>query len=112
MNLSSKEHDSDELAHKEAAEALNPDLLKTGLSSAVAQEKLRQHGFNEVPEKKSSPILQFVKKFWGLSAWMLEIIIALSLVFAKICRRLHCSGSACAKRCSGFFGGTKGIRSS
>ena len=68
----------DESKHKEPSETLNPDLLRTGLSSTSAREKLKQYGFNEVPEKKPNHILQFAKKFWGLSAWMLEIIIVLS----------------------------------
>ncbi len=70
--------DSDELNAKEGAEAINPELPKTGLSSEVAQEKLKQYGFNEVPEKKENLAFQFAKKFWGLTAWMLEIIIILS----------------------------------
>ncbi|MCW4046322.1 MAG: plasma-membrane proton-efflux P-type ATPase [Candidatus Bathyarchaeota archaeon] len=78
MNLSDKKEQSNESPHEEPAETLNPDLLKTGLSSTIAQEKLKQYGFNEVPEKKPSRILQFARKFWGLSAWMLEIIIVLS----------------------------------
>lgn len=57
--------------------------VKTGLSHAQVAEKNKQFGFNEVLEKKSSPILGFLKKFWGLSAWMLELIILLSAVLGK-----------------------------
>ena len=83
MNLSRKENDSDEPEVKEEADATNLELLKTGLSSIVAQERLKQYGFNEVPEKKPNQIVQFAKKFWGLSAWMLEIIIVLSLFLQR-----------------------------
>ncbi len=62
---------------EEAAKPLNSNI-GTGLKSAEVQERLRQYGFNEVPEKKSNPIIMFAKKFWGLTAWMLEIIIVLS----------------------------------
>ena len=31
-------------------------------------------------EQKEHPILKFLGKFWGLSAWMLELIMILSLV--------------------------------
>jgi H+-transporting ATPase len=54
-----------------------------GISSIEVQERLRQYGFNEVPEKKTNPMLQFVKKFWGLSSWMLELIIVLSLFLQR-----------------------------
>ena len=51
---------------------------RAGLKSADVEERRRKYGFNEVPEKKSSSIFLFAKKFWGLTAWMLEIIIVLS----------------------------------
>ncbi|MCW3995211.1 MAG: plasma-membrane proton-efflux P-type ATPase [Candidatus Bathyarchaeota archaeon] len=54
-----------------------------GLSSAQVREKQKQYGLNEVPEKKVSPLLSFAKKFWGLTAWMLEIAIVLSFVLGK-----------------------------
>jgi H+-transporting ATPase len=73
-----KEPDSNDPKVSEGANAPTSELLKMGLSSAEAQEKLKQYGFNEVPEKKLNPILQFARKFWGLSSWMLEIIVLLS----------------------------------
>ncbi len=36
-----------------------------------------------MPEKRSNPALQFAKKFWGLSAWMLEVIILLSFFLQR-----------------------------
>jgi H+-transporting ATPase len=83
INLSRKRRGSIELEAEEEADALIPELLKTGLSSVDAQERLRQYGFNEVPEKKTNQVYQFAKKFWGLSAWMLEIIIVLSLFLQR-----------------------------
>jgi H+-transporting ATPase len=83
MNLSRKKHDSGETGVKETAEVVNPELLKTGLSTVTAQERLKQYGLNEVPDKKPNQLFQFAKKFWGLSAWMLEIIIALSLFLQR-----------------------------
>jgi H+-transporting ATPase len=55
------------------------ERLEIGLSSAEVDVRREQFGFNEVLEKKSKPWLQFVKRFWGLSAWLLEIIIVLSI---------------------------------
>ena len=81
--MPSKEPDSGDPKVSKGANGPNLELSKTGLSSGEAQEKLKQYGFNEVPEKKPNSFLQFAKKFWGLSAWMLEIIILLSLFLQR-----------------------------
>ncbi len=65
-----------------AAEVLQTDL-RTGLTSPEAADRLTRLGPNEVPEKKAHPFLLFLKKFWGLTAWMLELIILLSLALHK-----------------------------
>jgi len=62
--------------------ALGVDL-ETGLARAEVATRLVQYGYNEVPEEKERPVLRFLKKFWGLSAWMLELIIILSAVLHK-----------------------------
>ncbi len=63
-----------------ADEVIN--LLKSdsenGLKADEAEKRLKLYGYNEVPEKKANPYLSFAKKFWGLTAWMLEAIIILS----------------------------------
>ena len=66
----------------DAFDVLQTDL-RSGLSSASATDRLRRLGPNEVPEKKDHPLLLLLKKFWGLTAWMLELIIVLSLVLRK-----------------------------
>ena len=63
---------------EEEAENLPNSNTKTGLKTSEVEKRLKQYGFNEVPEKKSNLALAFAKKFWGLTAWMLEIIIVLS----------------------------------
>ena len=60
-----------------AALYVNPE---TGLTRAEVDVRRKEHGYNEVAEQKEHPILKFLGKFWGLSAWMLELIIILSLV--------------------------------
>ena len=52
--------------------------METGLEAAEIQSRVKQYGYNEVPERKENPLLRFAKKFWGLTAWMLELIIAVS----------------------------------
>jgi plasma-membrane proton-efflux P-type ATPase len=56
---------------------VNPE---TGLTRAEADARRKVHGYNEVVEQKGHPVLKFLGKFWGLSAWMLELIMLLSLV--------------------------------
>ena len=63
-----------------AALGVNPE---TGLTSADAAVRLKEHGYNEVAEQKGHPVLRFLEKFWGLSAWMLELIMVLSAVLHK-----------------------------
>ena len=56
---------------------------ETGLTRAEAATRLKSHGYNEVAVQKGHPVLAFFAKFWGLSAWMLELIMVLSLVLRK-----------------------------
>jgi magnesium-transporting ATPase (P-type) len=63
-----------------AALQVNPD---TGLTKTEVDARLKAHGYNEVAETKEHPFLRFLSKFWGLSAWMLELIMVLSAVLHK-----------------------------
>ncbi|MHB8839598.1 MAG: cation-transporting P-type ATPase, partial [Gemmatimonadaceae bacterium] len=56
----------------------------TGLSDAEVSARRAEHGYNEVAERREHPIRNFLRKFWGVSAWMLELIIILSAVLGKI----------------------------
>ena len=59
---------------------VNPD---TGLAAAEVDTRRKENGYNEVAETRSHPLLKFLKKFWGISAWMLELIMILSAVLGK-----------------------------
>ncbi len=63
-----------------AALDVNPDI---GLTRAEVDVRRKEHGYNEVAEQKGHPVLKFVGKFWGLSAWMLELIMVLSAALGK-----------------------------
>jgi magnesium-transporting ATPase (P-type) len=72
------------------ASASIPDTLaalhvdsETGLTRAEVDTRRKEHGYNEVAVQKGHPVLIFLGKFWGLSAWMLELIMVLSLVLRK-----------------------------
>ncbi|HLJ13379.1 MAG TPA: HAD-IC family P-type ATPase, partial [Bryobacteraceae bacterium] len=58
-----------------AALGVNPE---TGLAMAAVGVRQKENGYNEVPEKKRHPLLTLFGKFWGISAWMLELIMVLS----------------------------------
>ncbi|MEO6601988.1 MAG: plasma-membrane proton-efflux P-type ATPase [Polyangiaceae bacterium] len=59
---------------------VNPD---TGLTHAEVDVRRKEHGYNEVAVEKSHPFRKFLGKFWGISAWMLELILVLSAVLGK-----------------------------
>jgi plasma-membrane proton-efflux P-type ATPase len=59
---------------------VSPD---SGLTAAEVATRRKENGYNEVAEKKGHPIRMFLGKFWGLSAWMLELIMVLSVVLRK-----------------------------
>ncbi len=57
--------------------------LETGLTSDEAKKRLAEVGHNEVPEKKKNAALSFLKRFWGLTAWTLELTILISYVLGR-----------------------------
>jgi len=63
-----------------AALQVNPE---TGLARAEVDVRRKEHGYNEVAERRGHPVLKFLRKFWGISAWMLELILVLSAVLRK-----------------------------
>lgn len=63
---------------------LPPDTdPENGLSSSDAALRLKASGYNEVAEIRNKPLLQFLSRFWGLTAWMLELIVLLSFLLHK-----------------------------
>ena len=57
--------------------------LAFGLKQAEVENRFKKYGYNEVPEEKTNPLLRFFTKLWGLTAWMLELIIILSWFLHK-----------------------------
>ena len=49
-----------------------------GLTGAEAKERLEKYGYNEIVEKKVSPLMKFLGYFWGPIPWMIEIAAILS----------------------------------
>ncbi len=72
------------------ASATVPDVLAmlnvnsdTGLTHTDVDTRRKEHGYNEVIEQQSHPVRKFLAKFWGVSAWMLEMIMVLSAILGK-----------------------------
>jgi plasma-membrane proton-efflux P-type ATPase len=54
-----------------------------GLADVEAEARLDQYGPNDVPEPRPHPLRDFLRKFWGLSAGMLELIMVMSWILHK-----------------------------
>ena len=54
-----------------------------GLNSEEARKRIGEYGYNEVPERRVSRTIRFIKKFWGLTPWRLEITIGLKWVLGR-----------------------------
>jgi H+-transporting ATPase len=51
-----------------------------GLTQVEAERRLRESGYNELPEKKRNPLIEFLSHFWGPIPWMIEAAAILSAV--------------------------------
>jgi H+-transporting ATPase len=51
-----------------------------GLPDSEAGNRLRTFGYNEIPETKKNPFLEFVLRYWGTMPWLLELAMGLSLI--------------------------------
>ena len=77
--------------------------LERGLTSEEVRKRIGEYGYNEVPEKRASRTVQFVKKFWGLTPWMLEITIGLEWALGKYFEMYVVMGLLAFNAVLGFF---------
>ena len=74
------------ISTKEAENSSVTELLKKlsssekGISVSEAEERLKKYGYNEISEKKVSPLVKFLSYFRGPIPWMIEIAALLSAV--------------------------------
>ncbi len=54
-----------------------------GLTAQDAEARLQSQGYNEVETRREHPLRLFLAKFWGISAWMLELIMVVSAILGK-----------------------------
>jgi H+-transporting ATPase len=78
---------SKDLLTTEAAKKADVDELfsrlsasRVGLSSAEAEKRLTQYGPNEIPEKKTNPLIKFLTYFWSPIPWMIEVALVMSAI--------------------------------
>jgi H+-transporting ATPase len=55
----------------------------TGLTQTEVKQRIELYGPNTVEEKRQNPVIAFLKRFWGLTAWILEIAIVISFVLGN-----------------------------
>jgi len=82
MPENAKPPDMAALSLPETLAALHVNV-DTGLTKAEVDALRKEQGYNEVAETKGHLVLKFIRKFWGISAWMLELTIVLSAVLGK-----------------------------
>ena len=56
------------------------DAAPTGMTEEGAAGRLRDVGFNEVSEKRRSPIIDILSRYWGPMPWLLELTMILSYI--------------------------------
>lgn len=57
--------------------------LERGLADEEVQRRLKQYGPNEIVQKQESRVFSFIRKFWGITPWMLEVTIGLEWYLGK-----------------------------
>ena len=49
-----------------------------GLTNSEVARRIQRFGWNQIPEKKSNPLVDFLSRYWGPMPWLLELTIVLS----------------------------------
>jgi len=55
----------------------------SGLSGTEIAARQKQYGFNEIPEKKETPVFGLLKRMWGPIPWLLEAAMIFELILGK-----------------------------
>lgn len=74
--------DYSKLGTEEVLSRLHTETSR-GLQEVDALQRAEKVGFNEITEKRTPLWRQFGKRFWGLTAWMLELTMVLSFLLGK-----------------------------
>lgn len=63
--------------------ALETAYSGSGLTTAEATERRAQYGYNEVPEKRTGPVVGTLKRLWDPVSWLLEAAIVFELILDR-----------------------------
>jgi len=77
-NSQTKAYDFQPLSMEDAFKKLSAS--SEGLSEGDVSHRLKEYGYNEIIERKVSPLLKFLTYFWGPIPWMIEIASILSAI--------------------------------
>jgi len=69
--------DMKEVSVEELLKHLQSDPV-AGLTGSDAQHRQQQYGYNELQEKRISPLMKLAQYFWGPIPWMIEVAAVLS----------------------------------
>jgi H+-transporting ATPase len=58
-------------------------MSHSGLTTAEAVRRLQAYGMNQIAEEGRHPAIAFLRKFWGVIPWMLEITLILQFALGK-----------------------------
>ncbi|BAL80267.1 plasma-membrane proton-efflux P-type ATPase [Caldisericum exile] len=58
-------------------------MVYKGLTTEEAQKLQKEYGFNEIKQKETSPFLDFLKRFTGLTAFVIEGAMIISLLIGS-----------------------------
>ncbi|RKO86101.1 E1-E2 ATPase-domain-containing protein, partial [Blyttiomyces helicus] len=102
-------HDDGEPVHIEVTDELDEDLEKDiqtppleGLTDAQVEERLVKYGRNEIPEKKTNPLLKFLAYFGGAISILLEIACVVSIIVSDWADVGILAGVLVANACIGY----------
>jgi H+-transporting ATPase len=71
------------LSNDNAMKNMQETSTEDGLKTEEVKNRLSDYGYNEVPEKETRFWVAFVKRFWGIVPWMLEVTVVLTLLLGK-----------------------------
>src|SRR5208282_5476638 len=56
----------------------------SGLTDSEAKMRIQTFGFNEIPEKRRSAVVEFLSRYWGPMPWLLEVTVVLSYLLNRL----------------------------
>lgn len=76
---------------------------KLGLSTEEIKIRLNRYGPNQIPEVQANLLFLFLKKFWGVTPWMLEFTIVIALLRSRVLDAVIVSALLLFNGILGFF---------